>query len=129
MPAPYPAHWTNSMTWQVKFTPRRTVLLDLRGHRFRAAASSISPANEPEDSMPQSNINDAPKLADRHVAIHLRREQRQARAALINMTARDLSDIGLTACDRSMALITHNWFDPDSNRNIQTYGYRHLRTE
>ena len=117
------------MTWQVKFALRRTVLLDLRGHRFRAAASPISPASEPEDRMPQRNINDPPKLADRHVAIRLRREQRHARAALTNMTARDLADIGLTACDRSMALMTHDWFDPDSIRNISTYGYRHLRTE
>jgi uncharacterized protein YjiS (DUF1127 family) len=62
-------------------------------------------------------------------AFRLWRERRHARAALSGMTARDLADIGLTASDRTMALAMRDWNDPDSGRNISTYGHRRLRTE
>jgi uncharacterized protein YjiS (DUF1127 family) len=51
-------------------------------------------------------------------AFGLWRERSHARAALTGMTARELADIGLTACDRGMALSVRDWFDPDSHRNI-----------
>jgi uncharacterized protein YjiS (DUF1127 family) len=50
-------------------------------------------------------------------ALDTLRERHHTRAALANMTSRELADIGMTACDRAMALTRHAWADPDSNRN------------
>jgi uncharacterized protein YjiS (DUF1127 family) len=57
------------------------------------------------------------------------RQRRHAWAALSGMTARDLADIGLTACDRAMALETRDWHDPDNNRNVAISAYRRSRIE
>ena len=48
------------------------------------------------------------------------RAQRQARAALAQMTARDLADIGMTPCDRTMALASRGWNDPGGRRDVRT---------
>jgi uncharacterized protein YjiS (DUF1127 family) len=52
------------------------------------------------------------------------RERKDTRVALANMTQRELADIGMTACDRAMALARHEWADPDSNRNDTPFSQR-----
>jgi uncharacterized protein YjiS (DUF1127 family) len=48
------------------------------------------------------------------------RAQRQARAALAQMTPRALADIGMTPCDRTMALVKWSWNDPGGRRDVMT---------
>lgn len=57
-------------------------------------------------------------------AFAILRERKHTRAALANMTPRELADIGMTACDRAMALARHAWADPDSNRNDTSFSQR-----
>jgi uncharacterized protein YjiS (DUF1127 family) len=58
--------------------------------------------------------------SDARRAFDVWRGRQHTRAALANMTARELADIGMTTCDRAMTLARHNWADPDSSRNITT---------
>ena len=60
-------------------------------------------------------------------AFDIWRERRYTRAALANMTARELADIGMTPCDRTMALAGRGWVDPDRNRNITILSHRQPR--
>jgi uncharacterized protein YjiS (DUF1127 family) len=52
------------------------------------------------------------------------RQRNDLRTVLSDMTERELADIGMTMCDRAMALACRKWTDPNSNRNITlTHGW------
>jgi uncharacterized protein YjiS (DUF1127 family) len=134
--------WPISATCLVKLTERRGALFDVPGHRFRPHGSAMfSPARamlvrHRLAAKPEDNMIEARQPADRHGVsgsemgrasgrtamagwsmarrvFVVRSELTRARAILANMTARDLADIGVTACDRAMALRNREWTDPD----------------